>query len=149
VDYRSYRSIGGGEVVFQQLEETIEKTGLPRALQFRNQLLDFVKNESLKAQPNERLLGSSEIIESVLGKTKRLEQDQSKSGFTGLVLGAAAMVSHTTQEVVTKAMETVPTKKVIEWIKENLGQSVQSKRNIIFSTAQNAEQKRDHLLNSI
>jgi hypothetical protein len=108
-----------------------------------------VKNESLKAQPNERLLGSSEIIESVLGKTKRLEQDQSKSGFTGLVIGAAAMVSHTTQEVVTKAMETVPTKKIIEWIKENLGQSVQSKRNIIFSTAQNSEQKRDHLLNSI
>jgi hypothetical protein len=61
--------------VFQQLEGTIEKTGLPRALQFRNQLLDFVKNESLKAQPNERLLGSSEIIDSVLGKTKRLEQD--------------------------------------------------------------------------
>jgi hypothetical protein len=108
-----------------------------------------VKNESLKAQPNERLLESSEIIESVLGKTKRLEQDQSKSGFTGLVLGAAAMVSHTTQEVVAKAMETVPTRKVIEWIKGNLGQSVQSKRNIIFSTAQNAEQKRDQLLNSI
>ena len=121
----------------------------PKALQFREQLLDFVKNESLKAQPNERLLGSSEIIESVLGKTKRLEQDQSKSGFTGLVLGAAAIVSHTTQEVVTKAMETVPTRKVIEWIKEKLGQSVQSKRNIVFSTAQNAEQIRDQLLNSI
>jgi hypothetical protein len=121
----------------------------PKALQFRHQLLDFVKNESLKARPNERLLGSSEIIESVLGKTKRLEQDQSKSGFTGLVLGAAAMVSHTTQEVVTKAMEAVPTRKVIGWIKENLGQSVQSKRNIVFSTTQNAEQKRVQLLNSI
>jgi hypothetical protein len=55
----------------------------PKALQFRHPLLDFVKNESLKARPNERLFGSSEIIESVLGKTKRLEQDQSKSGFTG------------------------------------------------------------------
>jgi hypothetical protein len=61
----------------------------PKALQFRHQLLDFVKNESLKGRPNERLLRSSEIIESVLGKTKRLKQDQSKSGFTGLVLGVA------------------------------------------------------------
>ncbi len=121
----------------------------PKAIQFRNQLLEFVKNESLKAQPNERLLGSSEIIESVLGKTKRLEQDQSKSGFTGLVLGAAAMVSHTTQEVVSKAMETVSTKQVIEWIKEKLGQSVQSNRKIVFSTAHNAEQKREQLLSSI
>jgi hypothetical protein len=104
----------------------------PKALQFQEQLLDFVKNESLKAQPGERLLGSSEIIESVLGKMKRLEQDQAKSGFTGLILGAAAIVSHTTQEVVTKAMETVPTKKVTKWVKNKLGQSLQSKRNIAF-----------------
>jgi hypothetical protein len=121
----------------------------PKALQFQEQLLDFVKNESLKAQPGERLLGSSEIIESVLGKMKRLEQDQAKSGFTGLILGAAAIVSHTTQEVVTKAMETVPTKKVTEWVKNKLGQSLQSKRNIAFSTTQDAEQKRDQLLDSI
>jgi hypothetical protein len=52
----------------------------PKALQFRDQLLDFVKNESLKTQPEERLLASSEIIESVPGKMKRLEQDQAKSG---------------------------------------------------------------------
>ena len=80
--------------------------------------MDFVKTESLKAKPNKRLLGSSEIIDSVLGKTKRLEQDQSKSGFTGLILATAAIVSHTTQEVVAKAMEIVITKKVLEWIKE-------------------------------
>ncbi|MCP5018023.1 MAG: hypothetical protein GY938_22535, partial [Ketobacter sp.] len=120
-----------------------------KTLQFREQLLDFLKNESLKAQPEERLLGSSEIIESVLGKMKRLEKDQAKSGFTGLILGAAAIVSHTTQEVVTEAMETVPTKKVTEWVKNKLGQSVQSKRNIAFSTNHNAEQIRDQLLDSI
>jgi hypothetical protein len=111
--------------------------------------LDFVKNESLKAQPEERLLGSSEIIESVLGKMKRLEQDQAKSGFTGLILGAAAIVSHTTQEVVTQAMETIPTKKVTEWVKNELGQSLQYKRNIAFSTTPDSEQKRDQLLDSI
>ncbi len=121
----------------------------PKAIELREQLLDFVKAESLKAKPNERLLGSSEIIESVLGKMKWLEKDQSKSGFTGLILAAAAIVSHTTQEVVARAMETVPTKKVTEWIKENIGPTVQSKRNIAFSTAKDAEQKRDQLLNSI
>jgi len=33
-----------------------------------------------------KLLGSSEIIESVFGKLKRIEGDQEKSGFTGNVL---------------------------------------------------------------
>jgi hypothetical protein len=121
----------------------------PKAIQIREQLLAFVKNQSLTAKPNERLLASSEVIESVFGKIKRLEQDQAKSGFTGLILATAAIVSHTTQEVITSAMETVPTKKVIDWIKDKLGQSLQSKRNIAFSSNQKAEQKRDQLLRSI
>ena len=121
----------------------------PKVLQLREQLLAFVKNESLKAKPEEHLLGSSEIIESVLGKLKRLERNQAKSGFTGLVLGVAAVVSENTQEVVQKAMETVPTKKMLEWIKKHLGQSVQSKRNIAFSNTNNSEQKWDQLFDEL
>ncbi|MCP4409851.1 MAG: hypothetical protein GY807_19320, partial [Gammaproteobacteria bacterium] len=77
---------------------------------------------------------------SVFGKLKRLEHNQSKSGFTGLVLSVAALVSETTQEVVQNAMETVPTKKVLEWTRKHLGQSVQAKRKIAFSNTKNTEQ---------
>jgi hypothetical protein len=108
-----------------------------------------VKNESLKAKPEEHLLGSSEIIESVFGKLKGLEQDQAKSGFTGLVLSVAAVVSETTREVVQKAMETVPTKKVLEWTRLHLGQSVQAKRKIAFSNTKNTEQIWDQLLDQV
>lgn len=111
----------------------------PNIHRFREELLAFVKNESLKAKPTERLLGSSEIIESILGKLKQLEQNQAKSGFTGLLLGVAAIVSETTLEVVQGAMETVPTKKVIEWTKTLLGQSVQAKRKIAFRAADHAD----------
>jgi hypothetical protein len=121
----------------------------PKVLRLREQLLAFVKDESSKAKPEEQLLGSSEIIESVLGKLKRLEQNQAKSGFTGLVLGAAAVVSETTREVVQKAMETVPTKKVLEWTRENLEQSVQAKRKIAFSNTKNTEQIWDQLLDEL
>jgi hypothetical protein len=44
------------------------------------------EQEEKKAKPNEKLLGSSEIIESVFGKLKRIEGDQEKSGFTGNLL---------------------------------------------------------------
>lgn len=86
-----------------------------RTKKARVQLLAFVAEESLKAKPNERLLGSSEVIESVFGKLKRMEQDQAKSGFTGLLLGVSAMASTTTGDVVQKALETVPTKAVLAW----------------------------------
>jgi hypothetical protein len=117
----------------------------PNTRRVREQLLAFVKDQSLKAKPNECLPGSSEIIESVLGKLKQLEQNQAKSGFTSLVLGVAAIVSKTTQEVVQRAMKTVPTKKVIEWSKTFLGQSVQAKRKIAFGATNDAEQIWDHL----
>jgi hypothetical protein len=121
-------------------------TILPRRVRtkkVRVQLLAFVAEESLKAKPKERLLGSSEVIESVFGKLKRLEQDQAKSGFTGLLLGVSAMVSTTTGDVVQKALETVPTKAVLAWCTENIGQSVQAKRKEAFVSHEKTEQKRD------
>jgi hypothetical protein len=117
-----------------------------QAEKVRRELVTFVAQEEAKAQPYERLLGSSEVIESVLGKMKRLEQDQAKSGFTGLVLGISAMVSTTTKEVIQQALETVPTTQVWAWCREKLGQSVQSKRREVFAASKNAEQKRNQSL---
>lgn len=114
-----------------------------RTKKARVQLLAFVAEESLKAKPNERLLGSSEVIESVFGKLKRMEQDQAKSGFTGLLLGVSAMASTTTGDVVQKALETVPTKAVLAWCTENIGQSVQAKRKEAFVSHDKTEQKWD------
>jgi len=108
-------------------------------------LLTFVAEQSCQAQHHERLLGSSEVIESVLGKFKRLEQDQAKGGFTGLVLGVGAMVATTTREVVQKALETVSTKEVLDWCKQTLGQAVQAKRKAAFAVHDTPEQKRDQL----
>lgn len=104
-----------------------------RTRRVRDELVAFVAEEATQARPGERLLGSSEIIESVLGTMKRLEQDQAKSGFTGLILGLSAMVSTTTQEIIQKALETVPTKKVLAWCRETFGRSVQAKRREVFA----------------
>ena len=128
---------------YHELRELLILAHTERTKKVRAQLLAFVAEESLKAKPNERLLGSSEVIESVFGKLKRLEQDQAKSGFTGLLLCVSAMVSTTTEEVVQKALETVPTKTVLAWCTENIGQSVQAKRKEAFVSHDKTEQKRD------
>jgi hypothetical protein len=127
------------EGIFNGCDRELEKIeGLEshteRTKRVRDELLAFVEEQSLQAKPNERLLGSSEVIESVLGKLKRLEQNQAKSGFTGLVLSVGAIVSKNTVEVVQKAMEAVRTTEVTEWCKETLGQSVQSKRRQAFAS---------------
>lgn len=129
-----------------KLEEQLPvSTETELAEKVRNELVSFVAQEELKVGPDERFPGSSEVIESVFGKFKRLEQDQSKSGFTGLLPGIAAMVSSTTDEVVRQAMESVPVKTVLGWCEKNIGQSVQSKRKKAFASEGKTEQKWDQL----
>lgn len=116
-----------------------------RTKRVRAELIAFVAQESAKAHPGERLLGSSEVIESILGKLKRLEHSQAKSGFTGLLLSIGAMVSSTTSDVILKALESVPTKKVLAWCKETLGRSVQAKRQEALTSHGKPEQKWNQL----
>jgi hypothetical protein len=104
------------------------KAAWPKAQQIKIELLRFLKQESALIEEGDRLVGSSEVIESVFGKTKRLANEQSKSGFTGFILSLAAMVSETASDVVHKALETFKMETVNNWVKENIGSSVQSRR---------------------
>lgn len=107
-------------------------------------LLAFVATEAAKAAPHERLLGSSEVIESVFGKLKRLEQHQAHSGFTGLVLAVGALVARTTLEVIQQALETVPTRAVRQWCQQHLGPSVQAQRQRAFRLLKLEEENQAH-----
>jgi len=104
-----------------------------------------VLDESLKARPGECLLGSSEVIESVFGKFKYMQREHEKGSLTAMVLAIPAMVSQTTQDVVLRALEAVPTQNVRDWIKETFGKSARTQRKEAFSTPDNTEQKPDQL----
>ena len=106
---------------------------LPHVADFGETMLDFVRAESAKARPGERLLGSSEVIESVFGKLKHIEGAQAKQGFTGLVLSASAMVAPTTLGVMRDALEDVSTDDAQTWCRETLGPSVQAQRTALLT----------------
>ena len=130
----------------QQLQQRLAEAGtLPRTQQLCAELIQFVTEEGAKAKVGERLVGSSEVIESIFGKWKRLEGEQARSGLTGLVLALGAIVSHTTAEVIREALENVPTKTVLTWCREKLGKTVQATRRTLFAAQRNAEQKPDQL----
>ena len=114
-----------------------------RTIRIRWSLIEYVLDESLKAKPGERLLGSSEVIESVFGKFKYMQREQVKGSLTGLVLAIPAIVSKTTQDVVQRALETVPVDKVRTWVKETFGKSAQTRRKEAFSVPVHPEQKPD------
>jgi hypothetical protein len=96
-------------------------------------VVTFVEGESRKAKKGERLPGSSEVLESVFGKFKEIEGNQSKGGFTGLLLALPAILGELTVDTVRKALEFTKTQDVTQWIRNRLGQSHQSKRCIAYS----------------
>lgn len=96
-------------------------------------ILAFVKQQSQSAAPGERFIGSSECIESLIGTGKRIEGQQSKSGFTKLVLAMAAAVAKPTAEYLQEAFATVTTEDLYEFGRDILGRSVQSQRRLAFA----------------
>ena len=117
------------------------------ARRFVEQVLSFVAEQAAAFDPQEHLPGSSEVIESLIGKGKRLEGQQSKSGFTRMVLGLATAVVNPTSDFLKQALETIATKHVTQWADQYLGPSLQGLRQQTLGRLK-AEQKRDKQLAS-
>jgi hypothetical protein len=115
----------------------------PRVRGARAELLEFVREQGAKAKEGERLPGNSEVIESVIGKLKRIEGDQRGRGMSGLLLSVGAFVAKTTIDVTRRAIEKTPVKKVLAWSSRKLGKTQQVKRRDAFSLSKIPEQKPD------
>jgi hypothetical protein len=122
---------------------------LPRATalaarSLRKQLLEFVKEEGERAEAGERLLGSSEVLESIIGKFKYLAGERGPHGMTGMALSIGALVGSQVVATVQAAMQEVTNRDVWEWCRSHLGPTVQSVRRRI-TQALKEEQKREPL----
>jgi len=117
-----------------------------KARGFATQILSFIKEQQSVCNENERLLHSSQLIESLFGKLKSLEKEQSKSSFTSLILSIGAVVSKTTSYVLKKALETVNINMINEWSKEKVGTTIQAQRKKLYKlkrTEQNLDSEMD------
>lgn len=90
----------------------------------------FVRESSVAAGPGECLVGSTEVLESLFGKWKTLERQESQSGITGLILSLGALLGTWPVSRIQAALEATPVKHVVRWCQVNLPASVQSQRRI-------------------
>lgn len=114
------------------------------ACRLRAQLLDFVQAEAEQAREGEHLLGSSEVLESIIGTYKRLAGERGHHGLTGMVLSLGATAGRVSVDTVQAALETVTCQDVWDWCHAHLGTSLQGLRRRITRTL-DLEQKRKTL----
>lgn len=93
-----------------------------------------VRTEGAQAKPGQSLVASTEILESIFGKLKRLEGSYAGDGFTGLTLAIGAFVGEQTEEQTKEALEAVPKKEAEGWVERVLGTTVQMFRSLFVNT---------------
>jgi hypothetical protein len=109
----------------------------PSGRRLLREILEFVSAQTRHLKPHERVPGTTEVLESIIGKYKRLQSSHSAGGMTPLLLSIGAFVGQTTDAFILQALETIRTADVDEWCRENLGQTLQSQRRQAFAAQQN------------
>ena len=93
-----------------------------------DRLVSFVADAECHLKEGERLPMSTEILESSFGLYKQLERQHSKGGFTSLLAAFGALLKKTTKETIQQAFSAVSVNDVKQWVSENLGDTLTSKR---------------------
>jgi len=121
---------GMGRTLRQQMPRTFTHDS---SRKLAKELIRFVAHQARQTKPSERFPGSTEVLESCFGKLKQLQKQQSRGGFTGLVVSFGALLAETTTKVVNAALQHSSTQKVQAWCKQHLGITVFAQRKIAFA----------------
>jgi hypothetical protein len=74
------------------------------------------------------LLGSSDVIESLLGKAKQRLEANGRSELNKSILLIPCLCGELTQNLVAEALTTVRVQDVTTWVSENVGETMQARR---------------------
>ncbi len=91
--------------------------------------IQYYFQEVLELLPEkEKILCTSDIIESNFGKYKNYISDNSMAGITNLVLCIPAFTSKLSQTEIKEALENTKVKDIKEWTKKNIGKTLLKRR---------------------
>ena len=96
----------------------------PAARRIRDQVLAFLADQSAGMSPGQRLIGTTEVLESIFGKYKRVQSCHSQGGMTSMLLSISAMIGKQTPSVIKQALEAVRSADVDTWCSNHFGITV-------------------------
>lgn len=103
-----------------------------------DQLLELARSQNASIAPGLSYPGSSEIIESLIGKSKQIQGQHSRGGFTKMVLTIGTCLVELSEAVVWQSLQLVREIDVRQWTKEALGNTLGSIRRTAFPRTKGA-----------
>ncbi len=93
-----------------------------------DELMELARSQSASIGTGMSYPGSSEIIESLIGKSKEIQGQHSRGGFTKMLLTMGACLCELNKAVVWKSLQGVREIDVRQWTKKALGNTLESIR---------------------
>lgn len=100
---------------------------------FAQKILGYLIQELSPIQPGQTLLATTEVLESLFGKYKQFSSRSPLKQIGQIFLSICLSTMNLTATVVKNALETVRFLDVEDWAAQVFGQSMLSKRRILFS----------------
>lgn len=113
------------------------------ASRLANKLLDWVGQSASLLRPGDRVWLSTEILESLFGRFKRLERQHSKGGFTRLIAALPTLCRTVDASLVRRRFKEVNAKALKSWIRDKLAQTLTARRNLAYHESRT--ENRDHV----
>lgn len=95
-------------------------------------VIEFVAEQAAQAIPEQHLLGSSEVLESLIGRYKHLQGAHSQGGITSLLLATGAIVQQSTKKTIMEGLSCIRVRDVLDWCGTHLGLTLQAQRRRVF-----------------
>lgn len=99
-----------------------------RCFKFREKMANILNDEGRKVPDGQHYLGSSEIIESLFGRFKEMEDHHASSGLTSLILAIPALAGGIDETEIFNAMNNISQSDLDNWYEKNMGSTFLSKR---------------------
>jgi hypothetical protein len=132
--------------IVQELKPQLDAAvDAPMSARLCDELLTRLEEQSQQLDEAERLPASSEVLESLIGKYKHLQGEQSHQGLTSMILGLGALLTPNLRETIPLAQQTTHVADLRQWCTEKLGTTLQSCRRQLSRLLANGTKPRPQL----
>ena len=100
----------------------------PSSQSMADELLELARSQSALLGPGQSYPGSSEIIESLISKSKQIQGQHSRGGFTKMVLTIGSFMSELSESKVWQSLLAIREIDIRQWTKKTLGNTLGSIR---------------------
>ncbi len=124
---------GLSKLGYEKCKKILDKLESDKGKEFKETLISRI-DQQIQILPNtDRILFSSDILESLFGKYKNRVSENPMASITSLMLIIAAFTIDLTEERIKQSIENVKIEEIKRWSRQNIGVSLFQKRKALLA----------------